>query len=309
MKETIVAVEKAFVEIGAGTVISPPRPNIYVQRYNGTLILNCGYLEKSDSMAVKIASSYPGNIEAGLPTVDALMVLYDAHTGETISILEGSYLTAMKTGASGAVAAKYLARENSKTVGIIGTGVQAETQLWGLVETVSVESVIAYDLHEARKKEFCNKIKNRFQIEAKPAGSVSDVVRAADILVTATTSKAPVFDGSLLKEGTHLTGIGSFTHDTREIDDAAIRKAKRVFVDDEEALAVGDIRIPLETGIITPESVVHLAHAITGKSLGRQAERDITIFKSVGGAAYDTSVAATTYQLAKQRGIGQEFVL
>lgn len=134
-------------------------------------------------------------------------------------------------------------------------------------------------------------------------------MRQADVLVTVTTSKTPVFDGNLLKEGTHVNAIGSFTSDAREVDEITFRRAGKAFVHSEEALAVGDLKVPLEVGAVKSEDIVHLADVIVGKKTGRLSDKDISIFRSVGGAAYDAAVAATTYELARLKHIGTEVAL
>lgn len=306
--DAIEAVEGAFIEIGRGTAIAPARPNLYLPKYDGNLLLNCGYLHASDSVGVKIASSYAGNARLGLPTVTALIALYDARSGALLSLMGGTYITAMKTGASGAVAAKYLVGANPVTAGIIGTGIQGETQVWGLTKVTGLKRVVAYDLDEERKSRFCEKVSKKFGVQALPANSSEAVLRQADILVTATTSRNPVFSGKFLKEGTHVNAIGSFT-DARELDEETIRTAKTVYVDNEEALAVGDLKVPLDAGSLRKENVVHLAEVIGGRRPGRTHDKQVTVFKSVGGAPYDIAVAAKTFQLAKARRVGKDVEL
>ena len=305
--DAIDAVELAFIEIGRGTAIAPARPNLYLPKYDGNLLLNCGYLETSNSAGVKIASSYAGNAKLGLPTVSALIALYDARVGTLLSLMDGTYVTALKTGASGAVAAKYLARPNSTTAGIIGTGVQGETQIWGLTKVMPLKEVVAYDLDEARKAQFCENISKRFGVKTISANSSEEVLRQAEIVVTATTSRNPVFAGQALREGTHVNAIGAFTPDARELDEATIRMGKEVYVDNEEAVIAGDLKGPLDAGLLGKENVIHLGEVIARRKPGRRSDRQITIFKSVGGAPYDIAVAAKVFELARARGVGREF--
>jgi len=306
MGEAVKAVEEAFKQVGSGGAVSPPRPFIDITNHQGNLLLNCGYLSQSDALAVKVATSYPNNTKLGLPTVGSLFALFDPKTGGLLALMEGTYLTAIKTGAEGAVAAKYLAPRNAKRVGIIGSGVQGETQLWGLVEVLKIEEASVYGRDWKRRELFKDRVEKRFGIPVRAARSSEEVVRESDIVVAATTSLTPVFEGKWLKEGAHVTGVGSFTHNARELDGVTIERAGRVFIDNQEAVEVGDLRIAFEEGRLRRESVVHLSELVVGRVVGRRREVEITVFKSVGGAPYDVSIAQRAYNLAGGRGVGTE---
>jgi ornithine cyclodeaminase/alanine dehydrogenase-like protein (mu-crystallin family) len=309
MKQAVESVENAFEQIGLGFAVTPARPSVEVARYNGTLLIGSGYLSRGEALVVKVATSYPDNAKLGLATVGSILALFDPGTGELLALMEGSYLTAIKTGAEGAVGAKWLARKNSRRVGIIGTGIQGEAQLWGLVETLKIDEALVYSRNEDRRRAFSDMATERFGIQVRATKSPEEVTVESDIVVAATTSATPVFKGESLKEGVHITGVGSFTPRMRELDGVTIERAKRVFVDNSEAAEVGDLKMAMDEGRLERGSIIHLSEVVTGRVVGRRDESEITLFKSVGGAAYDAAVAKVTYDLAVTKGWGRKIQL
>lgn len=306
MKDAIEATQMAFEQIGLGEVASPTRPSIDIKKYGGSLLLNCGYLSQKEALGAKVATSYPGNAKLSLPTVDSLITLHEPKTGRLLSLMEGTYLTAIKTGAVGAVAAKHLARRGTMKAGIIGTGVQGEAQLWGLTEALEIEEAVVYGRDQKRRERFRERVERKLGIRIRTVDNSERVIRESDIVVTATTSATPVFDGRWLREGLHISGVGSFTPEAREIDGVSVERASGVFVDNMEAIGVGDLRMAIEEGRLSKESVVHLSEVILGRVQGRRTDQEITLFKSVGGAPYDVAVAQRAYTLARSKGIGVE---
>lgn len=309
MKDAIDAVEEAFREISSGTVVSPPRPYLDIREFDGGILLNAGYLKKAGYAGVKIASSYPNNKIFGLPTVASIITLHDPKTGLPTAIMEGGYLTALKTGAASGVATKYLSRENSEVVGIVGAGVQARTQLWAVCVVRQIRTALVYDIDKYRSVKFAEEMSKKLNITIHVSDNVIDVVSKPDIIVTATTSNDPVFNGAWLNEGVHINGIGSFTAEAAEIDEESFRRAGRAFIDNWEALNVGDIERAVRAKVIDRNAIYHLSEVVSGKICGRATSKDITIFKSVGGASYDVAVAAKAYEIAKKRHLGLELEL
>lgn len=309
IREAVEAVEAAFREIGENTASAPNRPYMDLPQYEGGFLLNMGFLMKANYVGVKIASSFPNNKFMGLPTVASIITLHDPKTGIPLAIMEGGYLTALKTGAAGGVAAKYLSRPDSEVVGVIGAGVQARTQLWAVCVVRDVRKAVVYDVERHQAQKFAEEMAARLDLSIQPMDTVKELVKKSDILITATTSKKPVFPGEHVREGVHVTGIGSFTTDAAEIDEECFKKARSVFIDNWEALEVGDLRFPLQRGVITRQKIHHLSDVVIGKIRGRVSDNDITVFKSVGGAPYDVAVAARTFELAKTKGVGREIEL
>ena len=217
----------------------------------------------------------------------------------------------MRTGAVSGVASKYLARKDSKVVGVFGAGVQARTQLMAICEVRPIEEARVYDVIGSAAKRYAEEMSKQLGIDVKPVDNPIKAVKGCDIIVTATTSKTPVFKGDWVENGTHINGIGSHTPTTRELDSTIIKRAK-VVVDSYEACLreAGDILIPINEGIITKDHIyAELSEIVTGKKPGRVNDEEITVFKSVGLAIQDASTALKAYQLALKKGVGKKVEL
>ncbi len=294
MREAMEAVEGAFAELARGRALMPLRSTMMLQRYGGSISLMPSYLEEAGVVATKIISIYPRNPERGLPTSIAQVVVNDPKTGRFIAVMEASYLTALRTGAVTGVAARYLAREDSRVAAIIGCGVQGRTQAWAVVESRNIEVLRCYDLSRERSRSFAEEVSRELGVDVLPVETGREAVEGADIVVTATTSKTPVIRREWLGEGVHISAIGSFYPDHREIDTATVRDAK-VVVDSREAVLeeAGDLIIPLKEGAITEDHIyAELGELIIGLKPGRTRDDELTLFKSVGLAIQDSAVAA-----------------
>jgi ornithine cyclodeaminase/alanine dehydrogenase len=222
--------------------------------------------------------------------------------------MDGGFLTAMRTGAASGVATKYLARdEKEMTVGIFGTGVQAQMQLWAVCEVRDIKKALAYDLNAEAASNFKKLMEEKLGVEVVVAGSPEELLEA-DILCAATSSPTPIFDGARVKEGTHINGIGSHTPNARELDTAIILRSK--FIGDSREACfneAGDIIIPLEAGEIEESHYyADLGEVVTGKKDARISDTEISIFKSNGLAVQDAATAKLVYDKAVEAGIGTE---
>jgi len=307
MKETIEAVESAFKELTMGTARMPTRVGLTVFDRAGWMGVMPAYLSEVGSLAAKVVTVFEDNpSKYNLPTVLATVTLNDASTGYPLAFMEGTYITAMRTGAAGGVAAKYLARKDAKAVGIFGTGVQARTQLLAVNEVREIEKVYAFDVSANQSGKFAEEMSKVIGVDVETASSPEIVVKKSEIIVTATTSRTPVFDGRMLRRGTHINAIGSFRPDARELDDDAILRSK-VVVDSREATLAeaGDIVVPLKTNVISETHIyAELGEVITGKKCGRISDDEITLFKSVGLGVQDAAAAYLAYKKAREAGVG-----
>lgn len=305
MSEIITAVENGYREKGKGAAVIPPRTAIEVARYKGFIHFMPAYLRDLDALAVKIVTTYVENPKQNLPTVAGTIIVYDPSNGVPLAIMDGTYITAMRTGAAGAVAAKYLARKDASKVTIVGAGVQGRSQLMGLCQVRDVKKVYAYDVDEKRCREYVAEMKKLLQVDIAQVESLQHAVEDSDIVVTATTSHAPVIKGDWLREGCHVSGFGSHTPEVRELDENVMKRSSHVVVDTMEAKSVGDIAYPLSRNMISEKDICEIGDVIVGKEVGRTSTREVTVFKSAGTAILDVSVSARTYQLAKEKGIGR----
>ena len=309
MKDTIEAMKAAFKELSEGTAILPQR--IVIPAEDGVSLYMPAFLPQTRSMAVKVVTVFKNNPKKfNMPTTLGKVLLQDIETGDVVCIMDGGYLTAMRTGAVSGCAIDYLAKTDAKCVGLFGTGVQGATQLWAAYETrPSVETCMVYDIRKDIAEDFINKMSVKIKIpNFEVAKSAEEAVKGSDIILTATTSPNPVFRGEWLEPGVHISGIGSHTPGTRELDTETIQKGKVVCDQVSACLAeAGDLIIPIKEGAITKEHIhAELGEIVSGKKAGRESESEITVFKSVGLAIQDAATAKLVYDKARKMKKGIE---
>ncbi len=309
MREVLDAVERAFKEKGLGKVQMPPKVYLFYEEYSGDLRVMPSYLESLGISAVKIVNVHPMNkARYGLPTVMAVVVLVDPKSGFPLSIMGGSWLTAMRTGAAGGIAAKYLARKDSETICFIGAGTQARTQLMALslvLERIKRSKI--YDVVEEASKmfaEFASKIVSGADIEV--CASPKDAVSEADVIVTATPSRQPVVMSEWISEGVHFNCIGADAPGKEELDPNILLRAKIVVDDMEQAIHSGEVNVPIKRGILKREDIYsEIGEIVAGLKKGRESRDEITVFVSTGLAIQDAVTAKLAYDKARVRGIGR----
>lgn len=311
MSDCIEAVEKAFAELASGTAVLPLR--IAITPPDGISLYMPAYLKEAGALACKVVTVYKNNpAKHNMPTTIGKVLVQDPKTGDVICIMDGGYLTAIRTGAVSGVATKYLARKDKgQKVGIFGAGVQGKAQLWAMAVTRDITKAYVYDSIEAAIPKFIEEMSTRLGLEVVKATSPEQILEEADIICTTTTSPTPLFDGSKVREGTHINGIGSHTPNARELDTAIIKRAK-VVADSYEACLkeAGDIIIPINEGAIDKSHMyAELGEVVTGKKPARVNDKEITLFKSNGLAIQDVATAKLVYDKAVQAKIGAEVVL
>ncbi|MBE7470635.1 MAG: ornithine cyclodeaminase family protein [Anaerolineae bacterium] len=309
MVECIASQEYAFREHGLGNAVTPHRLGLKTPGQDGLYIAMPSYLggDPSGAMAVKVLTFYPNNPAAGLPAITATVLLHDPNTGALLAIMDGASITGLRTAAGSAVATKYLARAEASTVGILGSGVQAETHLVAMCAVRPVQTAWVYSRDRDRRTDFAERMTARLGIEVTPVSSARAAVEGAEIVVTATTAREPIVDGDWFAPGVHINCVGSGIPDRRELDDKIVQRAKIVVDTYDSALAeAGDLLIPIAQGLITQRALhADLGEILTGQKVGRTDEAEITIFKSVGVALQDVGAAAWIYRRAKELGLGQ----
>jgi ornithine cyclodeaminase/alanine dehydrogenase len=312
MRDTIDAVEAGFRELASGSVKMPVRTAIRVEGPGGVFLTMPAYLGASQALGVKVVTVYPKNPgQHKLPTIIASLLLNNPETGAPVCLMDASFLTAMRTGAVTAVAAKYLARRDSKMVGLFGAGTQARTQLMAICAVRDVKRAKVYDVDTVRLEAFCREMAKATGIAVEPAKDSGATVKGSDVVITATTSKTPIFKGEWLEEGTFVSGIGSHSLDARELDEVTIKRSKLVVDQRDAALAeAGDIVTPIKDGVITEKHIyAELGEIVSGKKQGRTSKEEIILFKSCGLAVQDISTAKRVYELASKRNIGMTVAL
>jgi ornithine cyclodeaminase/alanine dehydrogenase-like protein (mu-crystallin family) len=305
MKDCVDLVEKAFAELSNGTAVLPLR--ISITPPEGLSLYMPAYLKEMKALACKVVTVYKNNpSKHRLPTIIGKVLLQDPDTGDVLCIMDGGYLTGVRTGAVSGVATKYMARSvEGQTAGIYGAGAQAKMQLWGISVARKLSSAFVHDISADAADKFAEEMSAKLQIPVTRVDH-GDKLLDTDIICTATSSATPLFDGKKLKPGTHINGIGSHTPDTRELDTETIKRSV-LTGDSKEACfkEAGDIMIPLSEGAITDAHFYgDLGEIVTGKKTARRSDQDITLFKSNGLAIQDVAAAQVVYQKAVAAGIG-----
>ncbi|MCK4303889.1 MAG: ornithine cyclodeaminase family protein [Candidatus Eisenbacteria sp.] len=313
MEDCLAAVETAFGELARGRAVMPQRSVIRIAEHKGIFLGMPAYIGGDmNALGLKVVTVYPDNpSEHKLPTTLGTLMLCDPATGKVTAIMDAGFMTAMRTGAAGGVATKYLSREDSRSCAVFGAGVQAKKQLQAISIVRSLEKTHVIDVLPRAAEDFAQEMSKQLGIEITETDDAESAVREADIIITASSSHEPVFDGTWMKPGTHINNIGSHSPDARELDTTTVKRSKFVADLREANLAeAGDILIPIKEGAVTEEHIyASLGEIIIGQKPGRESPDEITLFKSCGLAIQDVSTALAVYKLAREKGVGTEIDL
>jgi ornithine cyclodeaminase len=314
MRDAVEADKRAFRIYSEGGSVVPLRVKIGVPNYEGQTLFMPGYAEELDSMGVKIVSVFPHNNEKGIPSVPATMVLLDGTSGEVCCILDGTYLTQLRTGAAAGAATDLLARADAQIGALIGTGGQAITQLEAMLTVRDLTEVRIFDINMERTQSFVAQMQEEFVnfgTLLRAVETSEEAITNADIITAVTTSRQPVFNGRLVKAGAHINGVGSYLPNMQELDEFIVHRVDKIFFDSQEAVLAesGDFIIPLTKGTVTVDKFTgEIGKVISGNLLGRETPEEITLFKTVGMAVLDVVTAYLIYQRALKQDIGQKFL-
>ena len=294
MGEYITIVEEAFKLYGEGKVQMPPK--VYLSFDKGDLRCMPAFLPSMKAAGVKNVNSHPGNKK--LPAVMATITLVDPETGFPEAIMDGTYITRMRTGAAGGIAAKYLSREDSKSAGFIGAGVQAEAQLEALlIYRPGISRIAAYDIDETNVKRFADEARIKYGLKVEKTISVKEAVEAADIVVTTTPVRTPIVKAEYIHKGTHINAIGADAPGKQELEPRILETARIVIDNWEQASHGGEINVALSKGIISRQNIyADLGEIVTAKKPGRESSEQITVFDSTGLAIQDIATASYIYR-------------
>ncbi len=308
MPVAIEGMKAAYGQLSIGGATIPLRSRIDVPGSDGITLIMPAYLPADDALAVKIVSVFPQNAARREPTIHAAVLALDPANGRPVALLEGSTLTAIRTGAGSGAATDLLASQSAGVVAIIGSGVQARTQLEAVCCVRDIREVWVYSPNPAHVAAFASEMAGRGPIPAtiNVAGSAEEAVSRADIVCTATTSTTPVFPYHALRPGAHVNAVGSFTPQMQELDEQTIRAALLVVDSREAALEeAGELIMALQSGVIGPEHIhAELGEIVAGSRPGRQSADQITLFKSVGVAVQDAAAASIALQNAARDNLG-----
>ena len=301
MPDTIRTLGLAFRQLAAGEAQNQPRSRIVLPEGRGVLHMLAAAAPRQGVLGYKAYTTFRQGVRF-------VVMLYSSEDGRLLAEIEADWLGQMRTGAATGVATHALARPEANAIGIIGTGGQARTQLMAVCAVRQIKTIRAYGRDEERRQAFCTEMGALLGVEVRPAASAEGVVREAEIVVTATTAREPVVRGAWLQPGTHVNAIGSNWANRRELDDEAMTRSAVVAVDSVEQarLEAGDLVLAAAAGAFDWVRALPLAGTVAGQQPGRTAPDQVTLFKSLGLALEDITVAKHVYELARQQGLGEE---
>ncbi|WP_226035086.1 ornithine cyclodeaminase family protein [Aquibacillus saliphilus] len=310
MKEVIDACATALQEYSAGRTETPIRSTLPVEKFQGKSLTMPSVAPDAGVMGLKQVNSFPNNIKVGKKSIHGVVFLSDIETGEPLALLEGSYLTVIKTGAVSGLATKLLSREDSSSLSVIGTGEQAPGLVEAIMTVRSIKEIFLVNRTRSKAEEFREELLRQYSTDDLTITVLSDAdeaVAKADIIVTSTGSTTPVFSADSVKQGTHINAVGAFQPTMQEIPSQIVATADKIFVESISAALeeTGDLQIPIKEGVFQASDLDgELGTLIDGKLTGRINDQEITLFESVGLAVADIIVADLLYKKALKSGNG-----
>lgn len=277
--------------------------------------IKSGYLKSEKLFGHKTVTWFGENEEKGIPTLIGLIVVFDAETGKPLGITDASVITGIRTGASGAIGAKYLARKNSKNLLVLGAGNQAIFQIAATLTALpNLKKIMISARNKIKLKSFISSISQRLQQEFgidtetiifEEVECLESAVKNSDIIITVTSSRVPLIKNHWVQKGTHISCIGADMVGKQEIESEIMSKAS-IYIDDmEHCVQVGEIELPLKQGIITESNITgEIGDLILGKIKGRSNDEQITVFDATGMALLDLYTAKIALQTAEEKGLG-----
>lgn len=311
MPACIGLMEAALASLARGEVIHPLRPVVPVAGTKNVFAVMPAYSSALKAFSTKIISVYPDNHGTELDSHQGLVALFDGARGNPVAIMDASSITAIRTAAVSAVATKLLAVPDASTVAVLGAGVQARTHVDAMLAARPFERVVLWARSPDKAQRLADELSKAHKAKFSVARDVEQAVRGAQVICTVTASREPVLRGEWIQRGTHLNAVGASLATARELDTAAVKRA-RIFVDRRESALneAGDILIPIKEGAITPDAIVgEIGELLIGKIPGRGAPDEITLFKSLGLAVEDLASARFLFETASKSGVGTRVVL
>jgi ornithine cyclodeaminase/alanine dehydrogenase-like protein (mu-crystallin family) len=312
MNEAIEAMKKAYVSLSEGTAVVPLRTRLPIPNSEALSLFMPAFVNSPEgsALAIKVVSLFPTNPARALAYIQAAVLVFDSETGRAIALLEGSSLTAIRTGAAGGAAIDLLARADSRVAAIFGAGAQGRTQLEAACAARQIKTAYIYDATPEKAQSFADDMSGKGAVtkDIRVASSAKEAVEQADIICTATTSTKPVFEDKDIKAGTHISAVGSYTPDMQEIPAETLQRAK-IYVDSRSASLeeAGDLIQPIRAGLFDESRICgELGELVLAKVKGRESQEEITYFKSVGIAAQDAMAAQVALNNAHKMNIGTD---
>ena len=304
--ELISTLEKAHIQYSSGNAVMPLRLVVPLPRIQGRITSMPGFLNEDKSLGMKVVTYFQENPRQNLPAILGTIMLFSAETGKMIAVMDGSYITAIRTASASAMATKPLANAETPVMGILGAGVQARAHIQALTRVRRIERIKIYSPSGTSAAAIKKDMEAATRIAIDVARNAEDAVRDSDLLVAGSTAREPIINCEWLKNGAHINAVGSHRPDDREIDGATVARSK-VVVDSREAIMAecGDILLAIKEKSIS-ENHIHgeIGEVLAGVKAGRSSRDEITLYKSVGIAIQDVATANLVYHKALERGVG-----
>ena len=308
--EVVDCIESAFATLAEGKVVMPPILSMAIEANNGEVDVKTAYVPGIDSFAIKVSPGFFDNPKFGLPSTSGLMILFSSKTGMVEALLlDNGYLTNVRTAAAGAVAARWLARENAEIACVIGAGTQARLQLEALCLVRSIKKAFIWSPDEQESRIAAEELVQNLQIEVENVDDLSKTAAQADVILTTTPAKTPLIEADWLSPGQHITAMGSDQHDKNELHPECLKKAD-LYVPDRcsQTAVLGELHHALEAGIFDEsDTFPELAEIVSRKNPGRISPEQITICDLTGTGLQDTAIATLARQRAQEAAIGTQF--
>jgi ornithine cyclodeaminase len=308
--EAVAAVALGFTRLAEGCVSLPPIVRVDVPASRGEVDIKTAYIEGLDRFAIKVASGFFGNPDIGLPYGSGLMLLMSARTGLLEALLlDNGYLTDLRTGIAGAIAAQHLAPRQVDTAGVIGTGMQARFQMRALKLVRDFRRIAVYGRRETAVRLYVAEMSAELGVEVEPMPDAASVVRASQVVVTTTPTREPWLRAEWLHPGLHITAVGADGEHKQELHADAFSRAGRIACDSRaQCSRLGELHHAYAAGVLAPDHAVTELGALTGgAATGREREDEITICDLTGVGVQDTTIAVQTYGKAIELGLGTSF--
>ena len=295
--DLIPLIEEGFVKYSKGQAVVPPVGELLFDKPPGDVHIKYGYIMGDDYYVIKIASGFHENPKLGIPSGNGMMLLFNQKTGEPVGgLFDRGYLTDVRTGVAGAIAAKYLAPRKIRKIGIVGTGTQARLQLAYLESVISCRETIVFGRNDTKLGEYKNKmVLHGFAVSTTK--DINELTSQCNLIVTTTTSRQPLISCKQVQKGTHITAVGSDTPSKQELDQVILGEADLVVADSiSQCLERGEIFHAFKEGILQQDDIVELGQIIEGKIEGRTSEDQITIADLTGVAVQDIQISKAVYE-------------
>jgi ornithine cyclodeaminase len=301
MRGAIDAMRTAFTQLSSGAAVVPDRVGVSTPR--GVSLFMPGFLPEGGHLAAKIVSVFTGNRELDLPVINALVLVLDSETGVPVALMDGTYITALRTGAASGLATEVLALDDASVLAVFGAGPQARTQIEAVRTVRPIREVRISSLSLSESEALAEEIEG---VSVSVSDDPTRAVEGAHVIVTATDSRTPVFPGEAVGPGVHVNAVGAFTPSMRELDASLVARA-RVVVDSRSTVMAeaGDLVQAIEEGMFSLDRIhAELGEVVSGARPGRSGPDDVTLFKSVGSAAQDVAAAGRILDAARRADLG-----